>query len=127
MNKEELRIAVAVARGWIWYRIPKDPLNKDREYRMLAHPSIHEYDGQSKEWIVRADGTERICNIEFMNSNGYLPSLDMNSMHSALMDENKQFRLRFETIMDNHLAGIGKLWCEADEVDYATIFLEAKK
>lgn len=49
---------------------------------------------------------------------------DLNAMRSSLMAKTKAFRLRFETLMDNYLAGLGKLWCEATASDYATIFLQ---
>ena len=85
MTNDEIRIAIAEACGWVWYRLP-NPSGRDREYRMLAHPSIHEYDGQSPYWLVRADGTERVCNMEYMEINGYMPDYlkDRNAIVEAI-------------------------------------------
>jgi hypothetical protein len=52
---------------------------------MLAHPAVHEYDGQSKEWLERADGSEGITNWKYMEDNGHVPDYlhDLNAMHDA--------------------------------------------
>lgn len=84
MTKDQIRMAIGEACGFVWYRIPKDRLT-DRRYRFLALPAIQEYEGQSEIWKERADGSERISNMEFMANNGYLPSYDsdLNAMHEA--------------------------------------------
>lgn len=84
MTEQEQRIAIAEFCGWVWYRIP-NPRREDRVYRMLAHPEIHEYPDQSREWLVRADGTESICSWEYMEREGHVPDYlhDLNAMHEA--------------------------------------------
>ena len=62
LEQIQMNIAVAELCGYVWYRIPNKPWEKDTHYRMLAHPAIHEYPGQSPVWLVRADGSEKICN-----------------------------------------------------------------
>lgn len=84
MKDEEINRAIAEHCGWVWYRIPNSRLN-DRIYRCLFLPAIHEYEGQSPVWLVRADGSERICNAEFMYREAHLPNYcnDLNAMHEA--------------------------------------------
>jgi len=84
MTDEEIRIAIAEACGYVWYRTPKHPF-ETRRHRMIALPALHEYEGQSDVWLERADGSERICNMKFMETNGYLPDYlnDLNAMHEA--------------------------------------------
>lgn len=84
MTDREINEAIAEACGWVWYRIPKTP-SETRVYRCLFHPSIHEID-QSPEWLVRADGTEGICNWEYMQRDGHVPDYckDLNAVHSAV-------------------------------------------
>lgn len=84
MKPDAQRVAIAETNGWVWYRIPKLPGNS-REYRALFHPAIHEYPDQIDEWKVRADGTERICNMEYMAREGHVPDYpnDLNAMHEA--------------------------------------------
>ncbi len=77
MTDDEKRIAIAEACGFVWYRLPQR--KDERSYRMLAHPLIHEYDGQIPEWLVRADGTERICNLEYMWREGLVPDYPKNA------------------------------------------------
>lgn len=85
MTTTEINIAIAEACGWIWYRLPISALGGDRRYRCLFHPQMHEYNGQPAIWQVRADGSEAICNIEYMVSEGHIPDYcnDLNAMHSA--------------------------------------------
>lgn len=85
MTDKEINIAIAEACGAVWYRIP-NPGKRDREYRLLAHPLIHEYPDQSPEWLVRADGSERMCNWEYMVREGHLSDYchDLNAMHDAV-------------------------------------------
>ena len=75
---------MAEARGWVWYRTPHIP-SDGPQHRTLAHPEIHEYPGQSACWLVRADGTERQCNMEYMEREGYLPRLTLDEMHAAAL------------------------------------------
>lgn len=84
MTDEQIRIKVAEACGWVWYRIPNTQRDA-RIYRMLAHPDIHEYEGQAASWLVRADGSERVCNTEYMWREGFIPNYpaDLNAMHDA--------------------------------------------
>jgi hypothetical protein len=84
LSPEAQRIAIAEACGYVWYRIPQH-IHDARSYRMLAHPRIHEYEGQSERWLKLADGTEKIANWKFMEVNGYVPDYlhDLNAMHNA--------------------------------------------
>jgi hypothetical protein len=82
MTPEAQRIAIAEARGWVWYRIPKSQY-ATREHRGLFHPKILEYPEQSERWKIRADGTERICNMEYMEREGYVPKINLDEMHEA--------------------------------------------
>lgn len=70
---EELRVKCAELNGWVWYRVPKGRLN-DRIYRCLFHPAIHECDSQAEAWLVRADGTEKPCNMAYMVKEGLIPN-----------------------------------------------------
>src|SRR5688572_33170396 len=81
MTVDEMRIAIAEARGWIWYRLPGKNV---RVYRALFHPTIHEYEGQAPEWMVRADGTEQACNMGYMEREGRVPKLDQNAIAEAV-------------------------------------------
>jgi len=85
MTKDEQRMAIGEACGYVWYRVPRNQFEKERRYRFLAHPLIHEYEDQSPLWLERADGTERTCNMEFMEKEGHLPDYpsDLNTMHEA--------------------------------------------
>lgn len=85
MSPEQQRIAIAEACGWVWYRIPTAPPH-DRIYRCLFLPALHEYEGQSERWLVKADGTERICGTEYMTREGLVPDYpnDLNAIHEAL-------------------------------------------
>lgn len=84
MTDEELRIAIAEWCGWAWYRIP--PHNRDKPMRGLFHPQILEYPEQAPEWCVRADGSERICNMDYMEREGHVPNYpsDLNAVHEAV-------------------------------------------
>ena len=88
MTPEAQRIAIAEACGWVWYRLPIRR-SDNRVYRCLFLPAIHEYDGQSKEWLVRADGTERICNITYMAREGYVPNYlhDLNAILAVVREK----------------------------------------
>ena len=84
MDADQKRIAIAEACGYVWYRMPS--LTSDaRHYRTLFHPAVHEYEGQSPLWLVRADGTEGIANVNYMEREGHLPDYlkDANAMLSA--------------------------------------------
>ena len=94
MTEDQKRIAIAEARGWVWYRIPKLP-SETREHRALFHPSMHEYEGQSEQWKVRADGTERVCNMEYMEREGYVPKITLDEMHQAVLTLNRENQLRW--------------------------------
>ncbi len=94
MSEQEQCIAIAEFCGYIWYRLPKDRLYPDREYRFLAHPSIHEYPDQSPIWMVRADGSEKMCNWTYIEKEGQVPNYvhDLNAMRGAasLLDPTQQ-------------------------------------
>ena len=81
MTENEQRIAIAEFCGWQWYRIPGHP-GEIRTYRCLFLPAIHEID-QVPVWMVKADGTEAICNMAYMQKEGLLPDYlhDLNAMH----------------------------------------------
>jgi hypothetical protein len=88
MSPEEQRIAIAEVCGWVWYRLPANPrFPPSRTYRCLFLPVIHEYEGQAKEWLVRADGTEAICNRTYLWKEGMVPDYvnDLNAIHEATM------------------------------------------
>lgn len=83
MTDNEISIAIAEACGWVWYRLPS--VSEGRRYKCLFLPGLHEYEGQSPEWLVRADGSESICNMEFMSREGLVQDYrnDLNAMHEA--------------------------------------------
>lgn len=76
MTPEQMRIKAAESAGWKWYRHPSSSSIKHPHYRFLAHPAIHEYDGQSPNWKVPADGTEGLCALDYMEKEFYLPPYD---------------------------------------------------
>jgi hypothetical protein len=87
VTPEEINMAVAELCGYVWYRLPDPRYQRDAmPYRMLAHPAIHEYPEQSAEWRVRANGTERICNWEYMKREGHVPDYfrDVNACLTAI-------------------------------------------
>ena len=71
MTPEEINMKIAEACGWVWYRIPQKPIHGPRVYRCLFLPAAHEID-QSPEWMVRADGSESICNWQYMQKEGHV-------------------------------------------------------
>jgi hypothetical protein len=82
MSDEELRFKVAELCGYKWYRLPR-PSREPREYRCLLHPtSFTAFDLTPYE---ESDGTERICNIDFMEREGGVADYpnDLNAMHDA--------------------------------------------
>lgn len=81
MTNDEKRIAIAEKCGWVWYRIPYH--DRETHHRCLCLPALHEYDGQAECWLVRADGSERICNMKYMEDNGHVPNYteDLNACH----------------------------------------------
>lgn len=84
MNDEQQKIAIAEACGYVWYRIPNNRFG-DCIFRCLFLPALHEYEGQSECWLVRADGSEKMCNMGYMASEGRIPDYlnDLNAMHEA--------------------------------------------
>ena len=84
MTPENQRIALAMFDGWVWYRTPMIPSDRFA-HRALFHPQIHEYQEQSDIWKVRADGTERMCNWDYMAKEGYVPDYlhDLRAMNVA--------------------------------------------
>lgn len=72
MTPEAQRIALAEWDGFRWYRMPKHP-SDSRRYRTLFLPLVHEYEGQSPEWLEKADGSESCANWEYMRKEGYVP------------------------------------------------------
>lgn len=102
MTPEEINIAIALDRGWQWYRIP--PHDREPPYRGLFHPSIHEYEGQDPIWLVKADGTEKKCAWNYMQVNGAVPDYfnskdDLHDVLVALTDPKKSEI--FEKHLDN--------------------------
>jgi hypothetical protein len=83
MTTQEMRIACAELCGAVWYRHPVGR-SDNRVYRFIAFPAIQELE-QSPEWMVRADGTERLCSIDYMAREFYIPDYpnDLNAMHEA--------------------------------------------
>lgn len=73
LTDEEKRVKIAEACGWVWYRLPQSNANAGRSYRSLFLPAIHEHEGQSEKWMIRADGTERVASMAYMEANGYVP------------------------------------------------------
>lgn len=81
MKEESQRIAISELLGWKWYRVPT--VRGTKEHRCLFLPVVHEYEGQDPRWLVKADGNERICNMDFMEREGLV--LDYpNDAHAAL-------------------------------------------
>lgn len=124
MNPEHQRIAIAEACGWVWYRLPIQR-SDNRVYRCLFLPALHEYDGQSKAWLVRADGTERICNMEYMALEGRVPDYldDLNAMHEAekLLTEKQQVWYLQKLTQVRLTAGVcGMIACMTDKTTFAT-------
>lgn len=72
MKPEAQRIAIAELCGFVWYRIPHSEKQSRGPLRSLFLPTVHEFD-QSPIWLVRADGTERIANWEYMHDEGQVP------------------------------------------------------
>lgn len=127
MSPEAKRIAIAEACGWVWYRLP--PFNRDRQYRCLFLPAVHEYPDQSPQWTVRADGTERICNWNYMEREGHVPDYlnDLNAMHGAVMSQSPEFRLAYEHACQNAAKNLGKLVCELPAMVFAECFLTTQR
>lgn len=88
MTTEQINMAIAEFCGWKWYRIPSPHRlgPSSRQYRCLFLPALHEYDGQSPEWMVRADGSEGICNWQYMQKEGHVADYfkDLNAIHEAV-------------------------------------------
>ena len=84
MSNEEIRLAIAEACGWKWYRHPSASSLQHPHYRFLALPIAHEYE-QSPQWMVRADMTEKLCAVGYMVKEFNLPDYcdDLNAMHEA--------------------------------------------
>lgn len=85
MKENAQRIAIAEWMGWQWYRIPHHHIPGDRgPLRCLFLPAIHD-ECQPPEWLVRADGTERICNTVYLWREGMVPDYtkDLNAIHNA--------------------------------------------
>lgn len=110
MRPEAQRIAIAEAMGWVWYRMPEHP-SDTRRYRCLFHPSIHEYEGQLPKWLVRADGTEGICNMDYMAQQGHVLDYlnDLNAMHEAekvlTQQQRTAYIFRLQTMMGGQSFG----------------------
>lgn len=84
MKEDAQRIAIAEWMGWQWYRIPNSEKNSRGPLRCLFLPAIHD-ECQPPEWLVRADGTERICNPVYMWREGMVPDYtkDLNAIREA--------------------------------------------
>lgn len=64
MTENDQRFAIAETQGYVWYRHPISR-SDGCVYRFLALPAAHEFE-QSPEWLVRADGTDRVCAAQYM-------------------------------------------------------------
>lgn len=106
MTNDEMRIAIAEHQGWVWYRIPNAGTDA-RKYRCLFLPAVHETDGQLPAWLVRADMTERICNLEYLWREGLVPNFpgDLNAMHQAIIQLSGNQRDLFNTKLCEITAG----------------------
>lgn len=84
MTPERQREVLAELDGFTWYRIPGEHI---KPLRGLFLPELLEYPDQSPEWKMRADGTEAVCNWEYMAKEGYVPDYlhDRNAMNALLL------------------------------------------
>lgn len=83
MTKDKQIIAIAELTGYVWYRHPV--VSMRGEYRKFLNlPAVQEYE-QDPVWMVRADGTEKPCAVEYMRREFGLPNFpgDLNAMHEA--------------------------------------------
>lgn len=104
MSPEAQRIAIAEALGWVWYRMPGHP-DDARRHRCLFLPAVHEYEGQSPRWLIRADGTESIANMAYMAKEGMVPDY-LNNLNAMAQAEdtllNEQRRTYVELLIAVH-------------------------
>jgi hypothetical protein len=83
-DTNDLRVALFEAMGWQWYRLPANSISADRTYRCLFHPSLFEIpDGKPPKGFTRADMTERVCNMAYMEKEGIIGPLDHNLIAQA--------------------------------------------
>lgn len=96
MTLEAQRIAIAEHCGFAWYRIPHSEKHSRGPLRSLFLPAVHELD-QDPIWMVRADGTERIANWQYMRDEGHVPNYteDLNDMRDAAITLNPHQRQEF--------------------------------
>jgi hypothetical protein len=98
----ELRIAMAQACGWVWYRMPGKPSDRG-PMKCLFLPAIHEYDGQYPSWLIRSDGTERMCNEWYLTNAALVPDYpnDSNAIEGALSMLTEEERCNYvKTLLD---------------------------
>lgn len=88
MKPEAQRIAIAEACGFAWYRIPHSEKHSRGPLRSLFLPAVHEVE-QDPIWMVRADGSERIANWQYMRDEGHVPNYteDLNEIHRAILEK----------------------------------------
>lgn len=93
MTDAEIRVCIAEACGWVWYRHPSANTLQYPHYRFLALPALHEYE-QAPQWMVRADGTEKPCAVDYMAREFHIPdySNDLNACHEMerMLDDGQQ-------------------------------------
>jgi hypothetical protein len=106
MTDTEQRVAIATWLGWSCIEDNSKPL-------MMAEGSIM-YGYPPKGAVIG----KKLELPDFLN--------DLNAMHSAIQSQSKEFRMHFESVMDNYCAGKGKLWCELEAKDFAEVFLQVK-
>jgi hypothetical protein len=126
VTPEEMNMAIAEECGWQWYRMPFK-FGDTRKYRCLFLPAVHEYEGQSKEWLVRADMTETVCNWEYMRKEGLVHDYvnDLKAMHEAILCLDKiihekdvclrdVFASEMEELFSQSGTNHPQLWCMFD-------------
>jgi hypothetical protein len=128
MTPEEINRAIAETCGWKWYRIPQKPIHGPRVYRCLFLPAVHEID-QSPEWLIRADGTESICNWHFLQKEGGVKDYhsDLNAMAEAervlTYEQKKQYRWKLQEGFLPETPSGQELLCHATSAQRAEAFL----
>lgn len=132
MSDNEIRIAIAEACGWKWYRRPATGPWADRPYRSLYHPSLHA--DYIAEQLTPADMTERQCNEVFMWREGMIPDYptDLNAMHEAEKTLTRKQGVHFRLWLSRNSDGPNALFltveqamCHAAAHQRAEAFLRA--
>lgn len=104
MTPEKQRIAIAEWCGAVWYRHPVSRID-NRVYKFLAWPGVQEYEGQSEQWKVKSDGTERMCSMDYMAREFFIPDYlnDLNAMHEAESKLNESQKAYFCAWLGEHV------------------------